>query len=55
MKQRKEHGNIWIFAGGGHHVKIGVLDEGEGALLCLDQRVHVVVIVQICHKSCNNF
>ncbi len=51
MKQCKEHGNIGVLASGGHHVQIGVLDEGEGALLRLNQRVHVVVIVQVRYKS----
>ena len=53
MKKRKEHGNVGILARGGHNVEIAVLDEGERALLRLDQRVHVVVVVQIRHQSCN--
>ena len=36
---------------GGDHVDVAVLDEGEGALLRLYERVHVVVVVQLIHQT----
>ncbi len=51
VKKCKEHGNVGVLPGGSHNIQVAVLDEGEGALLRLDQRVHIVIIIQVCHKS----
>jgi hypothetical protein len=51
MQKRKQHSNVRILPCGGNNIEIAVLNEGKRALIRLDERVHVVVIIQISYKA----
>jgi hypothetical protein len=38
VKKNKDHGNVGVLVGGGHHVQVVVLDESVCAVLGANQR-----------------
>ena len=50
MHQTEQHGDVGVAPGGGHDVDVALLDVGEGALVGLDQRATVVLLLHVRYK-----
>ena len=52
MHQTEQHGDVGVTPGGGYDVDVALLDVGESALIGLDQRATVVLLLHVRYKPC---
>ena len=47
VHETEQHGHVRVSSHGGDHVDIALLDVGEGALICFNQRTGIILLLPV--------